>query len=77
MWRPVDAIVLDYQLGLLDGGVVAAEIRKVKPQVPPVMLVEERLPGTITSPMNFILVKRTTCRNGRASLIENHVPTKL
>lgn len=40
MSRPVDAIVLDYQLGLLDGGVVAAEIKKVKPQLPIVMLAE-------------------------------------
>jgi DNA-binding response OmpR family regulator len=41
MSRPVDAIVLDYRLGLLDGGVVAAEIKKVKPQVPIVMLAED------------------------------------
>lgn len=38
MSRSVDAIVLDYHLGLLDGGVVAAEIKKVKPEVPIVML---------------------------------------
>jgi len=41
MSRPVDAIVLEYQLGLLDGGVVATEIKKVKPQVPIVMLAED------------------------------------
>jgi DNA-binding response OmpR family regulator len=41
MSRPVDAVVLDYELGLLDGGVVAAEIKKVKPQVPIVMLAED------------------------------------
>ena len=40
MSQPVDAIVLDYQLGLLDGGVVAAEIKRVKPQMPIVMLAE-------------------------------------
>lgn len=40
MSRPVDAIVLDYHLGLLDGAVVAAEIRQVKPQVPIVMLAD-------------------------------------
>jgi len=34
MSHPVDAIVLDDQLGLLDGGVVADEIKRVKPQVP-------------------------------------------
>ena len=40
MSQPVDAIVLDYQLGLLDGGIVAAEIKRVKPQVPIVMLAD-------------------------------------
>ena len=44
MLRPVDAIVLAYQLGLLDGGVVADEIKKVKPKVPIVMLAEEMEP---------------------------------
>jgi DNA-binding response OmpR family regulator len=38
MSRPVDAIVLDYHLGLLDGGTVAAEIKKIKPEMPIVML---------------------------------------
>jgi CheY-like chemotaxis protein len=38
MSQPVDAIVLDYHLGLLDGGVVAAAIKKVRPSVPIVML---------------------------------------
>ena len=40
MSRPVDAIVLEYHLGLLDGAAVAAEIRKVKPQLPIVMLAD-------------------------------------
>src|ERR1022692_4535045 len=40
MSRPVDAIVLEYHLGLLDGALVAAEIRKVKPQLPIVMLAD-------------------------------------
>jgi DNA-binding response OmpR family regulator len=40
MSRPVDAIVLEFHLGLLDGAVVAAEIKKVKPQLPIVMLAE-------------------------------------
>jgi DNA-binding response OmpR family regulator len=38
MSGPVDAIVLDHHLGLLDGGMVAAEIKKVKPEMPIVML---------------------------------------
>ena len=41
MSRPVDAIVVDYQLGLLDGEVVAAEIKKVKPGIPIVMLAQD------------------------------------
>jgi len=41
MTHPVDAIVLEYHLGLLDGAVVAAEIKKVKPQLPIVMLADD------------------------------------
>jgi DNA-binding response OmpR family regulator len=40
MSRPVDAVVLDYELALLNGAVVAAEIKKVNPQVPIVMLAD-------------------------------------
>ena len=35
---PVDAIVLDYHLGLLDGETVAAEIKKIRPEMPIIML---------------------------------------
>src|SRR5450432_2638853 len=38
--QPVDAIVLEYNLGLLDGSVVASEIRQVQPKIPIVMLAE-------------------------------------
>ncbi|MGA9544524.1 MAG: response regulator [Candidatus Sulfotelmatobacter sp.] len=38
--QPVDAIVLDYQLGLLDGAVVANEIKRVRPTIPIVMLAD-------------------------------------
>jgi DNA-binding response OmpR family regulator len=40
MSRPVDAIVLEYHLGLLNGVAVATEIKKVKPQIPIVMLAD-------------------------------------
>jgi CheY-like chemotaxis protein len=40
MKRPVDAIVLEYHLGPLDGATVAAEIKKVKPEIPIVMLAD-------------------------------------
>jgi DNA-binding response OmpR family regulator len=36
----VDAIVLECHLGLLDGAVIATEIKKAKPQLPIVMLTD-------------------------------------
>jgi DNA-binding response OmpR family regulator len=38
---PVDAIVLDYHLGLLNGATVAAEIKKAKPRLPIVMVADD------------------------------------
>src|SRR5690349_8857251 len=40
MSKPVDGIVLEYHLGLLNGAVIADEIRKVRPQVPIVLLAD-------------------------------------
>ena len=49
--KPVDAVVLEYHLGLLDGAAVADEIKKVRPRLPIVMLAESlELPeGTLKS----------------------------
>ena len=54
--RQVDGIVLEHELGLLDGAVVAAEIKKIKPQLPIVMLVDSlELPdGTLKSVDAFV-----------------------
>jgi DNA-binding response OmpR family regulator len=41
MARPVDAIVLEYHLGLLDGAAVADLIKQLRPEVPIVMLTED------------------------------------
>src|ERR1700685_1845045 len=58
MSRPVDAIVLDYRLGLLDGGVVAAEIKKIKPQVPIVMFSESlELPVSALQSVDALVAK--------------------
>src|SRR5439155_15163436 len=38
MSQSVDAIILEYDLGLLNGAVVADEIKQVRPQLPIVML---------------------------------------
>ena len=40
--QAVDAILLDYHLGLLDGGVVADEIKRVRPEARVVMLTEHK-----------------------------------
>ena len=40
MSRPVDAVVLEYYLGLLDGAVVANEIRRARPKVPIIMVAD-------------------------------------
>lgn len=38
MTQSVDAIVVDYHLGLLDGAVIAKEIKQVRPTVPIILL---------------------------------------
>jgi CheY-like chemotaxis protein len=40
MSRPVDAIVVEYHLGLLNGAVIAAEIKQVRPKLPVIMLAD-------------------------------------
>jgi CheY-like chemotaxis protein len=40
MSRPVDAVVLDHGLGLLNIAVVAAEMKKINPQIPIVVLAD-------------------------------------
>jgi len=49
--RPVDAIVLDYHLGLMDAAAIADEIKQVRPEVPIVMLTDylELPDGTLKS----------------------------
>ena len=58
MSRPVDAIVLEYHLGLLDGAVVAAEIKKVNPQLPIVMLNDHaELPDGAWKSVDALVIK--------------------
>jgi len=40
MSRPVDAIVIEYPLGLLDGSVIATEIKQLRPKLPIVMVAD-------------------------------------
>jgi CheY-like chemotaxis protein len=58
MSRPVDAIVIEYHLGLLDGYVVAAEIKQINPQVPIVMLAEHaELPDDAFTSVDALVTK--------------------
>jgi DNA-binding response OmpR family regulator len=56
--RPVDAVVLAFELGFLNGAAVAAEIKKVNPQVPIVMLADnEELPDHAFKSVDALVVK--------------------
>ena len=58
MSRPVDAIVLEYHLGLLDGSVIAAEIKHVRPKVPIVMLADHlELPDGALKSVDALVAK--------------------
>jgi DNA-binding response OmpR family regulator len=58
MSRPVDAIVLEYHLGLLDGAIIADEIKQVRPEVPIVMLTDDfELPEGVLKSVDAIVTK--------------------
>jgi DNA-binding response OmpR family regulator len=58
MTRPVDAILLEYHLGLLDGGVVAEAIKQVRPTVPIVMLSDDlELPDGVLNSVDALVTR--------------------
>jgi two-component system nitrogen regulation response regulator NtrX len=58
MSRPVDAIVLEYYLGLLDGAVIADEIKRVRPTIPIVMLADHlELPDGALKSVDAVVTK--------------------
>lgn len=58
MSRPVDAIVLEYHLGLLDGSVIAAEIKQIRPKAPIVMLADHlELPDGSLTPVDALVAR--------------------
>jgi DNA-binding response OmpR family regulator len=58
MSRPVDAVVLEYYLGLLDGTAVADEIKHIRPDVPIVMLVDHvELPADALKSVDALVAK--------------------
>jgi CheY-like chemotaxis protein len=67
MSQSVDAIVLEYHLGLLNGAVVADEIKQVRPQLPIVMLVDHvELPQGALKSVDVLVAKA----DGAHSLLE-------
>ena len=58
MSRPVDAIVLEYHLSVLDGSVIAARIKQVRPTVPIVMLTDHlELPDGALKSVDALVTK--------------------
>jgi DNA-binding response OmpR family regulator len=58
MSRPVDAIVLEYHLGFLDGTTVAGAIKQIRPEVPIVMLTDDlELPDGALKSVDAIVTK--------------------
>ena len=56
--QPVDAIVLDYHLGLLDGALVANEMKRVRPTIPIVMLADNlELPDGALNSIDALVTK--------------------
>jgi DNA-binding response OmpR family regulator len=56
--QPVDAIVLDYHLGLLDGALVANEIKRLRPTIPIVMLADDlELPDGALKSVDALVTK--------------------
>jgi DNA-binding response OmpR family regulator len=61
--QPVDAIVLDYHLGLLDGTLVANVIKRVRPTIPIVMLADNlELPYDALNSVDALVTKSDGAR---------------
>ncbi|MFY9646697.1 MAG: response regulator [Terriglobales bacterium] len=41
MSHPVDAVVIEYHLGLIDGVTIANEIKRVRPEVPIILVIDD------------------------------------
>lgn len=58
MSRPVNAIVLEYHLGLLDAATIADEIKQVRPEVPIVMLTDHlEIPSSALRSVDALVAK--------------------
>jgi DNA-binding response OmpR family regulator len=58
MSKPVDAVVLEYHLGLTDGVTLADEIKRARPEIPIVMVVDHiELPVDTLKSVDALFVK--------------------
>jgi len=58
MLQVVDAVVLEYHLGLLDGAVVACQIKQVRPDIPIVMVCDNLdLPDDALKSVDAVVVR--------------------
>ncbi|MGD0267644.1 MAG: response regulator [Candidatus Sulfotelmatobacter sp.] len=58
MSRTVDAIVVEYHLGLLDGATIATSIKQVRPEVPIIMLADNlELPDGALNSVDAVVTK--------------------
>ncbi len=58
MTRPVDAVLIEYHLGLLNGGLVAAQMKKVNPEIPVLMLIDHlEVPDGALRSVNMVVAK--------------------
>lgn len=63
MSRSVDAVVLEYHLGLMDGATVADEIKQVRPEVPIVMVADHlELPDGALKSVDALVAKSDGAR---------------
>jgi DNA-binding response OmpR family regulator len=61
--HPVDVVVLDYHLGLLDGPCVANEIKQVRPTIPIIMLADDlELPDGALNSVDALITKSADAR---------------
>jgi len=56
--RAVDAVVLDYHLGLLEGAAIAGKIKQAQPKVPIVMVADQvELPADALSSVDALVIE--------------------
>jgi DNA-binding response OmpR family regulator len=78
---PIDAVILDFQLPGIDGGVVATHLKEFKPQVPVMMLTAHKsLPDEVLERVDVLFAKGESPQELLAALhamLSSHRPFSL